>query len=56
MAWRLVDPILAAWDQSELASPLLAYERGSWGPAEAEGFLERDGRRWRLGCAEGQHE
>jgi glucose-6-phosphate 1-dehydrogenase len=56
MAWRLVDPILAAWDQPELAPPLMRYERGSWGPLEAERFLEQDGRRWRLGCAEGQHE
>jgi glucose-6-phosphate 1-dehydrogenase len=51
MAWRLMDPILAAWEQPGLAPPLLSYPRGSWGPPEAEAFLDRDGRRWRLGCA-----
>jgi glucose-6-phosphate 1-dehydrogenase len=52
MAWKLVDPILAAWERPELAPPLLAYPRGSWGPDESQAFLARDGRGWRLGCDE----
>jgi glucose-6-phosphate 1-dehydrogenase len=52
MAWTLVDPILAAWERPELAPPLLAYPRGSWGPEESQAFLARDGRGWRLGCDE----
>jgi len=52
MAWKLVDPILAAWERPQLAPPLLAYPRGSWGPEESQAFLARDGRRWRLGCDE----
>ncbi len=49
MAWRLIDPIVAGWE-SPHAPPLAIYEPGSWGPAEAEAFIARDGRTWRLGC------
>jgi glucose-6-phosphate 1-dehydrogenase len=55
MAWRLVDPILEAWEHPALAPPLLSYEQGSWGPQEMEALLGRDGRRWRLSCAEHEH-
>jgi glucose-6-phosphate 1-dehydrogenase len=34
-AWRIVDPILRAWETLD-ASPLYAYPAGSWGPPEAE--------------------
>ncbi len=51
MAWKLVDPILQAWEGSGNASPLALYRKGSWGPSEAETFIARDGRVWRLGCA-----
>ncbi|MDE3101803.1 MAG: glucose-6-phosphate dehydrogenase [Chloroflexota bacterium] len=43
--WRLVDPILSAWSESADAPP--QYAAGTWGPAEADAFIERDGRRWR---------
>ena len=37
-AWRVVDPILAAWrDQPEF--PLHRYAPGTWGPAEANALL-----------------
>ena len=42
-AWGIVDPILEAW--KEAAAPH-QYEKGSWGPEEANDFLARDGRRW----------
>ncbi len=51
LAWGLIDPILAGWQQPD-APPLAAYEPGSWGPAEADRFLARDGRAWLLGCGE----
>ena len=51
LAWKLVDPILAAWEQSD-APPLAHYEPGSWGPAEADEFLARSGRAWHYGCGE----
>jgi len=44
-AWRFVTPILEHWEQSPLDPA--AYAAGSWGPSEAEGLLERDGRKWR---------
>jgi glucose-6-phosphate 1-dehydrogenase len=44
-AWRIVDPVLTAWEEDDV--PLARYEAGSWGPREADLLLERDGRRWR---------
>ncbi len=45
-AWRLLAPVLDAWSQDP-AAPLYPYEAGSWGPAEADAFIARDGGRWR---------
>jgi len=44
-AWRILDPLM------HLSTPLHSYERGSWGPAEAD-RLARHGHRWRApaGC------
>ena len=44
-AWRIVDPVLEAFEEGDL--PLARYEAGTWGPAEADHLLDRDGRRWR---------
>jgi glucose-6-phosphate 1-dehydrogenase len=44
--WRIVDPIIAHWANDNTAIPL--YEAGSWGPAEAEPLLGRDGRSWHV--------
>jgi glucose-6-phosphate 1-dehydrogenase len=49
LAWGLVDPIMAGWEQPD-APPLAFYEPGSWGPAEADDLLARDGRAWHHGC------
>ena len=43
--WKLVDPILAAWRESDGEAP--RYPAGTWGPTEADLFIGRDGRRWR---------
>jgi glucose-6-phosphate 1-dehydrogenase len=45
LSWKLVMPILDAWKESD--SPLPTYAAGSWGPEEADQFIEKDGRRWR---------
>lgn len=50
-AWRLIDPIVLAWETHPDMPPSL-YQRGSWGPAEAEDLLAGSGRNWSLGCAE----
>ena len=49
LAWEFIDPILNAWHTSN-GCPLSTYERGSWGPQEADLFMARDGRRWLRGC------
>ncbi|UCC61785.1 MAG: glucose-6-phosphate dehydrogenase [Anaerolineae bacterium] len=50
LAWGIIDPILAAWQQPD-ALPLAFYEPGSWGPAEADELLAQDGRAWVQRCA-----
>jgi glucose-6-phosphate 1-dehydrogenase len=50
-AWKLLDPLVQGWEAQ--AKPLLVvYPTGSWGPAEADELLRRDGREWRLGCVD----
>jgi glucose-6-phosphate 1-dehydrogenase len=46
-AWRLVDPVLQHWEKTD-QPPLSYYLRGSAGPADADRFIDRDGRIWRL--------
>jgi glucose-6-phosphate 1-dehydrogenase len=46
-AWAFIDPIENAWVQKENAPPLAFYPAGSWGPAEADELLARDGHAWR---------
>ena len=44
-AWKIVDPLIEAWAESDV-TPLHIYERGSWGPVAADELLARDGRNW----------
>jgi glucose-6-phosphate 1-dehydrogenase len=44
-AWTILEPVLEAWGADPAPPPL--YEAGSWGPAEADAFIARDGRAWR---------
>jgi glucose-6-phosphate 1-dehydrogenase len=46
--WRVVEPLLEAWEQG-LALEFPNYAPGSWGPAAADDLLHRDGRSWRKG-------
>ncbi len=46
-AWDFIDRIEHAWHAAAGAPPLCEYASGSWGPAEADQLLERDGRAWR---------
>ncbi|MEK8045421.1 glucose-6-phosphate dehydrogenase [Ideonella margarita] len=43
-AWRWVEPILDAWENS--GSDLKTYAAGSWGPAAASALVARDGNAW----------
>jgi glucose-6-phosphate 1-dehydrogenase len=44
-SWRVVDPVVQHWESDTRRIPF--YEAGSWGPAEADQMLARDGRFWR---------
>lgn len=46
MAWSLMNPIIKTW---ESIGPLNFpnYNAGTWGPKEADLFIERDGRQWK---------
>lgn len=46
MAWRLVTPILDAWQEMGQVS-LPQYPVGTWGPIEADHLLARNGHIWR---------
>ena len=48
-AWQIIDPILHGWTTPQ-APPLAFYERGTWGPVEADEALALDGRHWSLYC------
>ena len=45
-AWRIVDPLLEAWERT----PPHLYEPGSWGPDAADELLAEDGHRWVRTC------
>jgi len=45
-SWGVVSPILDVW-QAIPARDFPNYESGSWGPADADDLLNRDGRKWR---------
>jgi glucose-6-phosphate 1-dehydrogenase len=51
LAWGIIDSILDRWTHSD-APPLALYERGSWGPTEADELLAHDGQAWLLGCGD----
>jgi glucose-6-phosphate 1-dehydrogenase len=46
-SWRILTPLLNAWEAPTPPETIPLYEAGSWGPIEAELLLNRDGRRWR---------
>ncbi|MEM9244523.1 MAG: glucose-6-phosphate dehydrogenase, partial [Cyanobacteria bacterium P01_F01_bin.153] len=46
-AWRVLTPVLEAWEAPTSPESIPLYEAGTWEPVEAELLLNRDGRRWR---------
>ena len=44
-AWKIVDPIVARWE-SPASGAVPRYAAGSWGPADADALLARDGFAW----------
>jgi len=45
LSWELVMPILNRWSKDP--AQLFAYPAGTWGPPEADEFIEQEGKRWR---------
>ena len=45
LAWRIIDPLVQGWSQVG-SYRLGSYPSGSWGPAQADQFIERCGYRW----------
>jgi len=43
-AWAWIDPIITGWQ--EYSPQPHRYAAGSWGPSQAIGLIERDGRSW----------
>jgi glucose-6-phosphate 1-dehydrogenase len=43
-AWRLMDHVSQGWNKEQPSFP--NYAAGTWGPAEADELLRRDGRSW----------
>jgi glucose-6-phosphate 1-dehydrogenase len=48
-AWRICDPILAAWRNGRPA--LTEYEPGTWGPSEADVLIGRESDAWQVPCS-----
>ncbi len=44
-AWEFITPIHRAWE--EAGTEPVTYAAGTWGPAEADTLMERDGAHWR---------
>ncbi len=49
LAWRIVDPVVAAWEGDEQA-PLHIYEQGCWGPDASTRWMYAQGRQWFDAC------
>ena len=45
-AWEFTENILDAWKKSKVKN-LPIYEAGTWGPSDADDFINRDGTVWR---------
>lgn len=54
-AWSIIDPVLKTWEETSPAQGVMTYTRGTWGPAEAAAFIQRDGFEWRFGCSDSEH-
>ncbi|HUT10030.1 MAG TPA: glucose-6-phosphate dehydrogenase [Thermoguttaceae bacterium] len=45
LAWKIVDPIQAAWDRPA-SPPIELYEAGGWGPPNSTQWMYRQDREW----------
>src|SRR5262249_39129210 len=47
LSWQILEPVLSGWHATRVSAPFPNYAAGSWGPAEADALLARDGRAWK---------
>ena len=45
-AWRIMDPILQAWQERNTRIPLHFYSPGSWGPLAADELFDKNRGGW----------
>ena len=45
LAWKIIDPIIAAW-RSPAAPPMNSYPVGGWGPEGSTAWMHAQGREW----------
>jgi len=45
LAWKIIDPFVAAWAQTDRPPPH-TYAVGEWGPDSSRQWMERQGREW----------
>jgi glucose-6-phosphate 1-dehydrogenase len=43
-SWKLITNILRKWESGK--GEIQIYKTGTWGPKEADGLIEKDGRKW----------
>ena len=51
LSWQVIDPIVETWQKDDVP-PLEFYEKGTWGPPEADQLLGCVGRHWRVGASQ----
>jgi glucose-6-phosphate 1-dehydrogenase len=44
-SWNIIAPVMQAWEDDK--QKVAMYPAGTWGPEEADEFLQQDGREWR---------
>ena len=45
-AWKVIQPILHAWESDETI-PVHTYPAGTWGPSRSDDLLDEHGHTWR---------
>ena len=51
LSWAVVDRLISAMEKPSAQQPL-PYEKGGWGPGEAEQLVGRDGFTWHYSCSQ----
>jgi glucose-6-phosphate 1-dehydrogenase len=47
LSWQILEPVLETWQTTRSVSAFPNYAAGTWGPADADALLTREGRIWR---------